>query len=64
MSLRLTIRRSTARSAGLIGGAVVALVAGATVTVGAESYQPTVLYTMSNADAAQGGNAILAFRMV
>ena len=62
MSLRLTIRRSTARSAGLIGGAVVALVAGATVTVGAESYQPTVLYTMSNADAAQGGNAILAFR--
>ncbi|MGD0371884.1 MAG: beta-propeller fold lactonase family protein [Candidatus Dormibacteria bacterium] len=62
MSLRLTIRRSTARSAGLIGGALVALVAGATVTVGAESYQPAVLYTESNAAAAQGGNAILAFR--
>ncbi len=62
MSLRHTIRSAPARSAGLIGAAALVLAAGATVTAQAAAYQPTVLYTMSNADAAQGGNAILAFR--
>ena len=62
MSLRHTIHSAPGRSAGLIGAAALALAAGATVTAQAAVYQPTVLYTMSNADAAQGGNAILAFR--
>jgi 6-phosphogluconolactonase (cycloisomerase 2 family) len=62
MSLRRTIQLAPVRSAGLIGAAALALLAGATVTVGAESYQPAVLYTESDAAAAQGGNAILAFR--
>jgi 6-phosphogluconolactonase (cycloisomerase 2 family) len=62
MSLRHAIRTASARSAGVIGAAALTLVAGATVTAHAESYQPTVLYTQSNDDAAQGGNTILAFR--
>jgi 6-phosphogluconolactonase (cycloisomerase 2 family) len=62
MSFRHTIRSAPARSAGLIGAAALTLAAGATVTAQAAVYQPTVLYTMSNADATQGGNALLAFR--
>ena len=62
MSFRHAIRSAPARSAGLVGAAALTLAGGATVTAQAAVYPPTVLYTMSNADAAQGGNALLAFR--
>jgi len=62
MSLRHTIHSAPVRSAGLIGAAALTLAAGATVTAQAAVYQPAVLYTESDAAAAQGGNAILAFR--
>jgi 6-phosphogluconolactonase (cycloisomerase 2 family) len=62
MSLRHTIRSAPARAAGLVGAAALTLVAGATVTAQASAYHSTVLYTESDAAAAQGGNAVLAFR--
>lgn len=61
MSLRQTIHLAPVRSAGLIGAAALTLAAGAAVTARAADYQPSVLYTESDATAVQGGNAILAF---
>lgn len=62
MKLRLNVRRTAAVAAGALGAVGLTFATVGAAVVQADDHQPgTVLYTMSDASATQGGNAVLAF---